>query len=103
MLQLPITTLPAPAGASVPMSPAEPGGSDPGALMERLLAHAQNAQDLSVQQLSVDLGQLASGRVSTVDLLRLQADMGAFTVRVQMTVRIADQIGSAIQTLSQRS
>ncbi|RAS21533.1 acyl carrier protein [Paraburkholderia bryophila] len=103
MLQLPITTLPAPAGASVPMSPAEPGAGGPGALMERLLAHAQDAQDLSVQQLSVDLGRLASGRVSTVDLLRLQADMGAFAVRVQMTVRVADQIGSAIQTLSQRS
>ncbi|PQV44276.1 acyl carrier protein [Paraburkholderia sp. BL21I4N1] len=103
MLQLPITTPPAPAGASVPMSPAEPGAGGPGSLMERLLAHAQNAQDTSVQQLSVDLNQLAAGRVSTIDLLRLQADMGAFTVRVQMTVRIADQIGSAIQTLSQRS
>jgi hypothetical protein len=36
-------------------------------------------------------------------MLRLQGDMGEFAVRTSMTVRIADTLGSAIQTLTQRS
>jgi hypothetical protein len=77
--------------------------ADQGSLIERLLAHAQNVQDTSAQQLSQHLDQLDAGRISTSDMLRLQADMGAFSVRVQMTVRVADETGRAIQTLSQRS
>jgi hypothetical protein len=79
------------------------GTADQGSLIERLLAHAQNVQDTSAQQLSQHLDQLDAGRISTSDMLRLQADMGAFSVRVQMTVRVADETGRAIQTLSQRS
>lgn len=103
MLQLPPTTLPALAGVSTANISPEAGAGEPGSLMERLLARAQDAQDTSIQQLSHHLDQLDSGRVSTIDLLRMQADMGAFSVRLQMTVRVADQIGNAIQTLSQRS
>lgn len=102
MLQLPITSLPAPAGVSTPASTAS-GAGDPGSLIERLLTHAQDAQDASTQQLASHLDRLDSGRISTTDMLRLQADMGAFAVRVQMTVRVADEVGRAIQTLSQRS
>jgi hypothetical protein len=79
------------------------GTADQGSLIERLLAHAQDVQDTSAQQLSQHLDQLDAGRISTSDMLRLQADMGAFSVRVQMTVRVADETGRAIQTLSQRS
>ncbi|MFM0204634.1 acyl carrier protein [Paraburkholderia fungorum] len=79
------------------------GTAEQGSLIERLLAHAQDVQDTSAQQLSQHLDQLDAGRISTSDMLRLQADMGAFSVRVQMTVRVADETGRAIQTLSQRS
>ncbi|MFL9907395.1 acyl carrier protein [Paraburkholderia sp. RL17-337-BIB-A] len=79
------------------------GTADQGSLIERLLAHAQDVQDTSAQQLSQHLDQLDAGRISTSDMLRLQADMGAFSVRVQITVRVADETGRAIQTLSQRS
>ncbi|WGS51082.1 acyl carrier protein [Paraburkholderia sp. D15] len=103
MLQLPPTTPPAFTGASDPSLSLQASTGDPGSMMDRLLARAQDAQDLSIQQLSNHLDQLGSGRVSTIDLLRMQADMGAYSVRVQMTVRVADQIGNAIQTLSQRS
>lgn len=40
---------------------------------------------------------------STADMLRLQAAMASFGLRVQITVRIADEIGRGIQTLTQRS
>jgi hypothetical protein len=122
MLHVPVTTLPAQSGAFSPLSPlssataASPvsplpvanapladGATDQGSLLERLLAHAQNVQDTSARQLSLHLDQLDAGRISTSDMLRLQADMGAFGVRVQMTVRAADEAGRAIQTLSQRS
>ncbi|MFL9915108.1 acyl carrier protein [Paraburkholderia fungorum] len=79
------------------------GTAEQGSLIERLLAHAQDVQDTSAQQLSQHLDQLDAGRISTSDMLRLQADMGAFSVRVQITVRVADETGRAIQTLSQRS
>ncbi|CAN7764924.1 acyl carrier protein [Caballeronia sp. LjRoot34] len=93
-----------------PLSPVAPvtdpsagGTGDSASLVERLLEHAQNSQDASAQQLAQHFDQLDSGRVSTSDMLRLQADMGAFAVKVQMTVRVADEIGRAIQTLTQRS
>jgi hypothetical protein len=107
MLQPPVTTMPTQAGPLSPVAPvagpSADGTGDAASLVERLLAHAQNAQDASAQQLSQHLDQLDSGRVSTSDMLRLQADMGAFAVKVQMTVRVADEIGRAIQTLTQRS
>ncbi|OXC76946.1 acyl carrier protein [Caballeronia sordidicola] len=107
MLQPPVTTMPTQAGPLSPVTPAAglsaAGTGDSASLVERLLAHAQNAQDASQQQLTQHLEQLDSGRISTSDMLRLQADMGAFAVKVQMTVRVADEIGRAIQTLTQRS
>jgi hypothetical protein len=107
MLQPPITTMPAPADAGLPISPAAAisngGAGDAESLIERLLTRAQEAQDTSTQQLSRLLDQLDSGRISTADMLRLQADMGAFGVQVQITVRVADDTGRAIQTLTQRS
>jgi hypothetical protein len=116
MLQLPVTPMPAltagpsPALSVSAVSPAPAtagrsadGASEPASLLERVLMHAQDVQDASTQQLSRHLDQLDSGRISTSDMLRLQADMGAFAVQVQMTVRVADETGRAIQTLSQRS
>jgi hypothetical protein len=107
MLQPPITTVPAQAEALTPVLPpgalSHDSAGDAGSLIERLLIRAQEAQDTSTQQLSQHFDQLDSGRVSTSDLLRLQADMGAFAVQVQITVRVADDTGRAIQTLSQRS
>ena len=72
-------------------------------LLTRLVARAEAAQDVSGTDLKADLDQIVSGRMSTVDLLRLQTDMTKLSVRVQMTVRVADDIGRAIQTLTQRS
>src|SRR5471030_2931186 len=107
MLQPPVTTMPTQVGPLSPVAPtaghSADGTGDSASLVERLLAHAQNSQDASAQQLSQHFEQLDSGRVSTIDMLRLQADMGAFAVKVQMTVRVADEIGRAIQTLTQRS
>jgi hypothetical protein len=107
MLQPPLTTVPVQADALSPVSAttalANDGAGDSGSLIERLLNRAQEAQDSSTEQLSRHLDQLDSGRISTTELLRMQADMGAFAVQVQITVRVADDIGRAIQTLSQRS
>lgn len=122
MLQLPVTLPPAPATTSSPsVSPAPAfdvaalspssagaphavdGAPEPVSLLERVLMRAQDAQESSTQRLSAHLEQLDAGRISTSDMLRLQADMGAFAVQVQMTVRVADDTGRAIQTLSQRS
>ncbi|CAE6819858.1 acyl carrier protein [Paraburkholderia haematera] len=107
MLQPPVTTMPTQAGPLSPVTPAAglsaAGSGAEASLVERLLAHAQNVQDTSAKQLSQHLDQLDTGRISTSDMLRLQADMGAFGVKVQMTVRVADEIGRAIQTLTQRS
>ena len=116
MLPTPVSAMPAPAAAwsPLPVAPIQPGpgglGGQPGAtteqgpvLIERLLARAQDVEDASTQKLTTHLDQLDSGRMSTSDMLRLQADMGAFSMQVQMTVRVADETGRAIQTLSQRS
>lgn len=107
MLQPPVTTMPAQAGGLIPVPPASGVSADAagagGSLIERLLVHAQDAQDNATQQLSRHFDQLNAGRLSTSDLLRMQGDMGAFAVQVQITVRVADEIGRAIQTLSQRS
>ncbi|MDE1184507.1 acyl carrier protein [Paraburkholderia sp.] len=115
MLQLPMTPIPAPTGAALPAtafaSPsaapstallADEAGPTP-SLVERLLTHAQTLQDTSAQTLNTRFGQIGTGRMSTVDMLRLQGEMGTFAVQVQMTVRIADEVGRAIQTLSQRN
>jgi hypothetical protein len=107
MFQPPIATMPAQADVLSPVSAmaalSNGGAGDSGSLIERLLTRAQEAQDASTQQLSRHLDRLDAGRVSTSDMLRLQADFGDFAVRVQITVRVADQVGQAIQTLSQRS
>jgi hypothetical protein len=40
---------------------------------------------------------------ATQDLLRLQNAMYEFRLRVGMTVRVADEVGRAVQTITQRS
>jgi hypothetical protein len=106
MLQLPSPTMLEPASAAAP-SPVNGSAAgwtaDGGSLIERLLVGAQDAQDMSSQRVSQHLDQVGTGRISTIDMLRMQADMGAFSVQVMITVRVADDVGRAIQTLSQRS
>ncbi|MGF6904815.1 acyl carrier protein [Paraburkholderia sp. GAS348] len=107
MLQLPVTSIPVHTGALSPLSPATDrsadGVGDGGSQIERLLASAQDKQDTSTQQLSMHLDQLASSSPSTIDMLRFQANMSTFMVQVQMVVRVSDEVGRAIQTLTQRS
>ncbi|SIO55287.1 acyl carrier protein [Paraburkholderia phenazinium] len=110
MLQPPVTIVPVQTGALSAVSPVSPvsgtsaDGAGAGASpLERLLASAQDKQDTSTQQLSQHLDRIGSGGLSTSDLLRLQVDLNAFEVQVQMTVRVADVVGTSIQTLTQRS
>lgn len=94
---------PAPA-LPAPAQPALAGPSmDPGSAVAQLLDHVQGVQNADTANFDIRLQQLDSGRLATSDLLRLQADMGEFGVRVSMTVRLADEVGRAIQTLTQRS
>jgi len=56
MLQPPVTTMPTQVGPLSPVAPtaghSADGTGDSASLVERLLAHAQNSQDASAQQLS---------------------------------------------------
>ena len=97
MLQLPVTTMPAPAehcprtlrAAHVSTGGAE--GRRQSSLIERLLARAQDAQDTSTQHLSQHLDQLDAGRVSTVRHAAPAGRHGRLRVQVQITVRVADE------------
>ncbi|WP_144142601.1 acyl carrier protein [Paraburkholderia sp. BCC1884] len=103
MLQLPITNLPALAGPSTPAAPVDAGNGQAESPVGRLIDSAQRALDRSTQPIVSHLEQLDSRRISTVDMLRLQADMTHFAVRVELTSHLAEQFGSALQTLTQRS
>jgi hypothetical protein len=106
MLNALVSTYTAGPTAALP-APAQPtlvGPSmDPGSAVTQLLEHVQGVQDADTARFDMRLQQLDSGHLATSDLLRLQADMGEFGVRVSMTVRLADEVGRAIQTLTQRS
>jgi len=89
------------------MSPAAPRViDDSGAgstVLERLLNGVQDGYDASTRRVTTDLDRLDADSVSTVDMLRLQAHVGAVTVQVEMMKSVADELGRAIQTLTQRS
>ena len=91
--------------AAAPARPPQPqrAAGDASGILTQLLEHAQSLQDGSLARFDQRLQDLDTGRLSTSDMLRLQGDMGEFAVRTSMTVRIADTLGSAIQTLTQRS
>lgn len=72
-------------------------------LLARLFAQAEAAQDAAGAKVKADLDKVRAGRTSTVDLLRLQADMSDFSFRMILIKSVADDLGSAIQTLTQRS
>ncbi|MDR8402041.1 acyl carrier protein [Paraburkholderia sp. USG1] len=107
MLLLPDTIVPLQAGALSPVSPAAGASADGAGAgvspLERLLASAQDRQDTSTRRLSQHLDQFGASHISTEDMLRLQVDLNAFEVQTQMMTHVADDIGRAIQTLTQRS
>lgn len=79
------------------------GASDGSSILERLMNGAQDGYDASTRRVNADLDRLDADGISTVDMLRLQAHMGAFTVQVELIKGVADESSRAIQTLTQRS
>jgi hypothetical protein len=107
MLPLLDTAIPAQADAWSPMSPSAPrlidGAGDGSTVLERMLNSMQDGYDASTRRVTTELDRLDADSVSTVDMLRLQAHVGAVTVQVEMMKSVADELGRAIQTLTQRS
>lgn len=55
------------------------------------------------QQMVRDLAGIAGSNPTPAAMLRLQAAVGQFGVRVQLSVRLAEELSRSVQTLTQRS
>ncbi|ANB71906.1 hypothetical protein AYM40_05600 [Paraburkholderia phytofirmans OLGA172] len=106
MLQF-LTTMPEQTSAVAHVSPVTGLSANEGSygdsLLERVLASAQDAQDMSAQQVRQHFGQLSSGKFSTIALLELQVVMNNYQVTIQVIKSVAEDVGRSIQTLTQRS
>lgn len=100
------TPLPAPVDAWSAMPSATPqltlGSGDAHPMYERLLSDVQNGYDASKYEVAKHLHHRASGSLSTLQMLDLQADMINFSVRVQFTTNVAEKISHAIDNLTQK-
>jgi hypothetical protein len=71
--------------------------------LTRFLAQLEAGQDSSIANVATRIDRLSVGRMSNVDMLRLQAALSDLSLRVQITTHVADGINRAVQTLTQRS
>lgn len=55
------------------------------------------------QQVVRELAGVAALPASPAAMLRLQAAVGEFSVRVQLSVRLAEELSRSVQTLTQRT
>lgn|GEM_PF-1994969 len=105
---LPIPALAATAGpvnalaARLPL----PGPQAVPAANDRLGALLQLIESRHVgahQQVVRELASVAGSPASPAAMLRLQAAVGEFGVRVQLSVRLAEDLSRSVQTLTQRT
>lgn len=103
---LPLLSIPGaanPSSASVPRPPfsAQPAGaSDP---LGDLLRSIESRHAGAHRQVVRELAGVATLPASPAAMLRLQAAVGEFTVRVQLSVRLAEELSRSVQTLTQRT
>jgi hypothetical protein len=67
-----------------------------------LLNDVQDGYDASKLEVTKHLHHRASGSLSTLQMLDLQADMINFNVRVQFVTNVAEKISHAIDNLTQK-
>ncbi|HEY3596825.1 MAG TPA: hypothetical protein VGL08_04825 [Paraburkholderia sp.] len=66
---------------------------------ERLFAHVEDTQAASHAQIDRQLRQIASGHMTTSDLLRLQYEFGERNVKLTLYKSIADGFVQGMQTM----
>jgi len=71
--------------------------------LAQLIASAESGHQHAFATTLQSLHAAPTGALSSAQLLRLQAAVGAFTIRVQVSVRLAEEAGKALQTLTQRN
>ncbi|HVJ36971.1 MAG TPA: hypothetical protein VM687_04095 [Stenotrophomonas sp.] len=70
-----------------------------GALLQLIESRHTSAH----QQVVRELAGVAGAAPTPAAMLRLQAAVGEFGVRVQLSVRLAEDLSRAVQTLTQRT
>jgi hypothetical protein len=68
----------------------------------RLVQHAEEVHRADYSELKSRMAVLGTSP-STVDLLHMQAAVHEFSMRIKLTVRVADEVGRGVQTITQRS
>ena len=94
---------PASAPLSSPPAPGMPGPPAPNDRLGALLQLVETRHSGAHQQMVQALAGVAGARPSAASMLRLQAAIGEFGVRVQLSVRLAEDLSRAVQTLTQRT
>ena len=106
MLPIPAVAAAAtPSGTVVPRPQAGPSQAVPGG-NDRLGVLLQSIEDRHTgahQQVVRGLAGVARSPASAAAMLRLQAAVGEFAVRVQLSVRLAEDLSRSVQTLTQRT
>ena len=104
---LPIPALASIAAPSPPHATLPPAAaSSPAVTDDRLGALLQLIESRHTsahQQVVRELAGVAGAAPTPAAMLRLQAAVGEFGVRVQLSVRLAEDLSRAVQTLTQRT
>jgi len=105
---LPISALAGPAGTTPALPATLPPAATqaPTGTLDRLGALLQVVESRHMsahQQVVRELAGAAGTSVSPAAMLRLQAAVGEFGVRVQLSVRLAEDLSRSVQTLTQRT
>jgi hypothetical protein len=86
---------------SRPAIAAQPAGAND--RLGDLLRSIESRHAGAHQQVVSGLAGVAAAPASSAAMLRLQAAVGEFTVRVQLSVRLAEELSRSVQTLTQRT
>lgn len=87
-------------GPQIPRAAQSAGANDP---LGDLLRSIESRHIGAHQQVVRELAGVAALPASPAAMLRLQAAVGEFTVRVQLSVRLAEELSRSVQTLTQRT
>lgn len=103
MIAPPVALLAATTSPMTPTAPVPAYLREAGDLLGSLLERIENRHVEAHQGVVRELAALAGTAPKPADMLRLQAAVGEFTVRVQLSVRIAEELSRSVQTLTQRT
>ncbi len=98
----PAVAAPASSGfSSLPSYNLQPGGAND--RLGDLLRSIESRHSGAHQHVVRELAGVAALPASPAAMLRLQAAVGEFSVRVQLSVRLAEELSRSVQTLTQRT